>query len=68
MTASTSRRTTPDADYPRTITLKRRRTVDVRPMTVEDAEVLHQFFVRIPTEDLLFLRHDVADRVVIESW
>jgi RimJ/RimL family protein N-acetyltransferase len=55
-------------DYPRTLPLRRRRSVQVRPMGVEDAAALHAFFCRIPAEDLLFLRRDVTDRDVIESW
>lgn len=54
--------------YPRRLTLKRRRSVRVRPMTIEDADALHRFFQSIPEEDLLFLRRDVTDRDVIESW
>jgi RimJ/RimL family protein N-acetyltransferase len=37
-------------------------------MEVRDADALHGFFCRIPEEDLLFLRRDVTDREVIESW
>ncbi len=54
--------------YPRRLTLKGRKTVHARPMTYEDADPLHQFFCGIPEEDLLFLRRDVTDRDVIESW
>ena len=54
--------------YPRKLGLKRRRSVDVRPMSVADADALHAFFLRVPEEDLLFLRRDVTNRDVIESW
>jgi RimJ/RimL family protein N-acetyltransferase len=54
--------------YPRALTLRHEHTVQVRPMGVEDADVLHGFFCRIPEEDLLFLRRDVTNREVIESW
>ena len=37
-------------------------------MTYTDADALHAFFCSIPEEDLLFLRRDVTDRQVIESW
>lgn len=56
------------ATIPQTLKLKKRRTVSVRPMGVEDAEGLHQFFCRIPAEDLLFLRRDVTNRDVIDAW
>jgi len=68
MTSTTHAHSNPDTAYPRKLTLKRRRSVQVRPMTVEDADALHAFFCAIPAEDLLFLRRDVTDRDVIESW
>ena len=68
MTAPSRASTNPETTYPRTLTLKRRRSVEVRPMAVEDADALHTFFCGIPAEDLLFLRRDVTDRNVIESW
>lgn len=54
--------------YPRALKLKRNRSVQVRPMTVADADALHAFFCKISEGDLLFLRRDVTDRAVIESW
>jgi RimJ/RimL family protein N-acetyltransferase len=65
MTSSTAPRAT---TYPRRLTLKGRKAVQVRPMTYEDADALHRFFCGIPEDDLLFLRRDVTDRAVIESW
>jgi RimJ/RimL family protein N-acetyltransferase len=65
MTTSTE---PPTTSYPRRLTLKGRKAVQVRPMTYEDADALHRFFTGIPEEDLLFLRRDVTDRDVIESW
>jgi RimJ/RimL family protein N-acetyltransferase len=55
-------------NYPQVLKLPRGRTVQVRPMRAEDADALHSFFSAIPEEDLLFLRRDVTDRDVIESW
>ncbi len=54
--------------YPRRLQLAGRRSVSVRPMTYDDADALHRFFTGIPEADLLFLRRDVTDREVIESW
>src|SRR5215216_335575 len=68
MTTKTHAHPTQTAAYPRRFSLKGRRTVQVRPMTYEDADALHRFFQGIPEEDLLFLRRDVTDRDVIESW
>jgi RimJ/RimL family protein N-acetyltransferase len=68
MTAPAGSRSASGHTYPQRIGLKRRRSVQVRPMEVEDADALHRFFLRIPESDLLFLRRDVTDRDVIESW
>lgn len=67
-TTSTANDATVATPYPRTLKLKKRRSVQLRPMQFEDAGALHEFFCRIPEEDLLFLRRDVTNRDVIESW
>ena len=64
----TSRTQPREMTYPHALNLRGQRTVQVRPMVYEDAEALHGFFCRIPEEDLLFLRRDVTDRDVMESW
>jgi L-amino acid N-acyltransferase YncA len=68
MTATTETPASTDTGYPRRLTLKGRRSVRVRPMTPADADTLHAFFLRIPAEDLLFLRRDVTDQAVIDRW
>jgi L-amino acid N-acyltransferase YncA len=52
----------------RRLSLKGRRSAHVRPMSPADAAVLHEFFLRIPEDDLLFLRRDVTHRAVIDAW
>ena len=64
----TSATTAETSAYPRRLTLKGRKAVSARPMSYEDGDALHQFFCGIPAEDLLFLRRDVTERDVIESW
>lgn len=68
MTAPAKATAAAEGTYPRRQSLKKRRSVQLRPMVLGDAAALHQFFLRIPEEDLLFLRRDVTDRDVIESW
>ena len=68
MTTSMRVQVPEQSSYPRKLGLKRRRSVEVRPMGVEDADARHRFFCDIPEEDLLFLRRDVTDRQVIEGW
>lgn len=68
MTTAKSKQATEGSEYPQTLKLRRGRAVQVRPMQPDDADRLHGFFCGIPEEDLLFLRRDVTDRDVIESW
>lgn len=49
-------------------TLKDGSTVSIRAMTKNDSNALHEFFKHIPEEDRLFLKHDVADKKIIEEW
>ena len=52
----------------RKYTLKDGSTVSIRAMTKNDSNALHEFFKHIPEEDRLFLKHDVADKKIIEEW
>ncbi len=49
-------------------TLKDGSIITIRPMAKNDVNALHDFFKHIPEEDRLFLKHDVADKKVIEQW
>ena len=49
-------------------TLKDGSVISIRAMTKNDINALHDFFQRIPEDDRLFLKHDVADKKVIEAW
>ncbi len=53
---------------PKQYTLKDGSVITIRAMTRHDVDALHEFFKHIPEEDRLFLKHDVADRGVIEQW
>jgi ribosomal protein S18 acetylase RimI-like enzyme len=56
------------AGYPKTVKLQTGTEVTLRPMAKMDAGKLHAFFKRVPREDRLFLREDVAIRDVIDAW
>lgn len=49
-------------------TLKDGTRVVLRPMVASDEEALYRFFQTLPDEVLIFIRHDVKDRTVIEEW
>ncbi len=54
--------------YPKQAELRGGKTVELRLMEPGDAALLHELFTRIPHQDLLFLRRNVADRAVIDQW
>jgi len=55
-------------EYPKSVTLKDGRSVALRPLACEDFGRLHEFFVALPQEDRIFLRHDVTDPEVVRKW
>ena len=55
-------------EYPKKLTLKNRKTVVVRPLDHRDSAELHAFFMGLPEEDRLFLRHDVRDPELMRQW
>lgn len=55
-------------DYPKEVTIKSGEKIILRPMVKEDEQKLLKFFVGLPEEDRLFLKNDVTDPKVIESW
>jgi ribosomal protein S18 acetylase RimI-like enzyme len=42
--------------------------MEIRPIEAGDAPALSRFFERIPESDRTFLKEDVADSRVLESW
>lgn len=54
--------------YPKTVALKKGRSVVIRPLAQGDYDKLYAFFQGLPKEDLLFLRHDVSDRDLVRGW
>jgi RimJ/RimL family protein N-acetyltransferase len=55
-------------NYPKEIRLRTGEKVTLRPMVKDDEQRLLQFFLRLPEDDRLFLKHDVTDPKVIKSW
>lgn len=54
--------------YPKTIRLRNKKDVILRPMTKGDGDALLQFFKELPEDDRLFLREDVTEPGVIKKW
>jgi ribosomal protein S18 acetylase RimI-like enzyme len=54
--------------YQKEAKLKDGSKVLLRPMLKEDGEALYAFFKGIPDEEVLYLRDDVKNRLVVEKW
>lgn len=54
--------------YPREIRLRDGARLTLRPMVREDAELLWNFFRRIPAEDRMHFREDASRKEVVERW
>ena len=55
-------------EYPKTATLKDGRPITLRPLSGEDGPALRDFFQKLPAEDRIFLKDDVTNPAVIQSW
>ena len=55
-------------DYPKAVILESGEKVILRPMVKEDQKKLLEFFSSLPEKDRLFLKDDVTDPKVIETW
>lgn len=54
--------------YPKFLTLKQGRKVQIRPLGAEDADALIAFFAGLPSEATAFLKHDVQDPDVVRRF
>lgn len=54
--------------YPKNITLRDGSNVVLRPLKKDDKELLWNFFQAIPDNDRLFLKDNVSEKSVVESW
>ncbi len=54
--------------YPKKVRLAGTHDLELRPADPDDKAALQAFFDAVPDEDRLFLREDVRDPAVIETW
>ncbi|HUT91944.1 MAG TPA: GNAT family N-acetyltransferase [Thermoguttaceae bacterium] len=54
--------------YPKEATLRDGRRVVIHPLANGDFDKLYAFFQALPPEDRLFLRNDVTDPAVVQTW
>ena len=55
-------------EYPKKTRLKDGTQLTLRPLRKEDQQALHDYFLRMSSEDRLGLKDDVTDPEVIEKW
>lgn len=56
------------AEYPKDLTLKDGFTSVLRPLESTDEMGFHEFFLAVPTQERLFIKHKVTDPAVIHDW
>ena len=54
--------------FPHNITLKDGLRCEVRPLLKEDEAAFHEFFLSVPGQERMFIKHRVTDREVIHDW
>jgi GNAT superfamily N-acetyltransferase len=53
---------------PKDISLKDGSKVTLRPLATTDEEAFHEFFLDVPEQERMFIKHRVMDRAVIHDW
>lgn len=56
------------SEFPKELQLKSGFRVTARPLEAADEMAFHEFFLAVPTQERLFIKHRVTDPVVIHEW
>jgi RimJ/RimL family protein N-acetyltransferase len=54
--------------FPKTIGLKDNFQAELRPLKKDDEKEFHQFFLGVPGQERMFIKHRVTDTEVISNW
>ena len=54
--------------FPKTVQLKDGLQCQLRPLESNDQRALHEFFLAVPAQERMFIKHQVTDPSVIEDW
>lgn len=54
--------------FPKDITLKNDLKCRLRPLKKDDEKAFHEFFLAIPEQERMFIKHRVVDPEVIHDW
>lgn len=55
-------------EFPKELCLKSGLAAQVKPLDPGDAEAFHEFFLAMPPQELIFIKHRVTELPVIKSW
>lgn len=55
-------------EYPKELVLKSGFSSTLRPLETSDEMAFHEFFLAVPTEERMFIKHRVTDPAVIHDW
>lgn len=54
--------------YPRTLKMKDGTSCKVRPLRKDDEKAFHEFFLSVPEQERMFIKHRVTEPEVIREW
>src|SRR5688572_5651821 len=54
--------------FPKDIKLKDASTVTLRPLRRQDEKKFHEFFLAVPEQERMFIKHRVIDPEIIRDW
>jgi ribosomal protein S18 acetylase RimI-like enzyme len=54
--------------YPKTLKLKDGSSCKVRPLRKDDEKSFHEFFLSVPAQERMFIKHRVTEPEVIRDW
>jgi L-amino acid N-acyltransferase YncA len=54
--------------FPRKITLKDKSSCTLRPLRKDDEKNFHEFFLAVPEQERMFIKHRIADPGIIREW
>src|SRR5580765_5459076 len=54
--------------YPKEIKLKDGTPCQLRPLRKDDEKAFHEFFLSVPSEERMFIKHRVTEPAVIREW
>ena len=55
-------------DYPKDLELKDGFKCVLRPLESPDEMAFHEFFLAVPTDERMFIKHRVTDPAIIQDW